>query len=94
MLNGWRAIGCTQARRVDGGWAAWKVRPRRSAWRIVAAHCPYLGHPPYSYGSDAWRISIQRVEIRGLDTEVDHVIARSEADALASVEWLIAAAGL
>lgn len=94
MYRKWRAQGAIKILRGRDSRAAWRLRaPGRSshAWMIEARQCGYLGRNPYDYGPDAWRISIVLcAETR--PTEVAHLVATSEGEALASVAWLAAAA--
>lgn len=99
----WDALGarCIKRPKVSGtrveSKGAYRLRaPRRARedWVIEAVHGSYLGRHPYNLGPDAWRISIQVP--RGYDdrlTEVAHLVATSEAEAIASLAWLEALSG-
>ena len=90
----WVEAGCRRGRRMKGSRATWIWRTQRRDpvdGLIEAKHCPYLGDQPYFMGADAWRLSIQVDQhCEGRMTEIGHVLAASEGEALSALAFLVA----
>lgn len=88
----WHSMGARPMQKPRGSRAAWRLRaPRRSTrdWCIEANHGSYLGEHPYNLGDDAWRISVQFLDVdRDVFVESKFEIATSEVDAVRKVHRL------